>query len=175
GGEQRINTDATLSANVWYHVAVTLNGNTGILYLNGVQVGITNNMTLRPSSLGNTVNNYLGRSQYAGDAYLNSTFDEFRIYSVALSASEIAAPYALGPSDVLSDESPMMEMVSTPTDLTLTWSLESAGYTVQSRTNLLIGDWINVPSPSPQIVNGRWQVTLPVSAGTPETYYRLSK
>ncbi|HMP84739.1 MAG TPA: hypothetical protein PKA41_18760, partial [Verrucomicrobiota bacterium] len=175
GGEQRINTDTTLSANVWYHVAVTLNGNTGILYLNGIQVGITNNITLRPSSLGNTSNNWLGRSQYDNDAYLNSTFDEFRIYSVALSASEIAATYALGPNNVLSNESPGMEIVSNPTSLTLTWPLESAGYTVQSRTNLLSGNWVNVDSPQPQIVDGKWRLTLPVLDNAPEIYYRLFK
>jgi hypothetical protein len=44
---------------------VTLNGNTGILYLNGVAQGTNASMTLRPATLGNTVNNYLGRSQWA--------------------------------------------------------------------------------------------------------------
>ena len=46
-------------------------------------------MTLKPASLGNTTLNYIGKSQY-GDPYLNGQVDEFRIYSTALSASEVA-------------------------------------------------------------------------------------
>ena len=46
-------------------------------------------MTLKPSSLGNTTQNYIGKSQF-GDPYLNGQVDEFRIYSSALTASEVA-------------------------------------------------------------------------------------
>jgi glucuronoarabinoxylan endo-1,4-beta-xylanase len=35
GGEQQINGTSALSAGLWYHIAATLNGNTGILYVNG--------------------------------------------------------------------------------------------------------------------------------------------
>jgi hypothetical protein len=90
GGEQRINGSAALPTGVWKHLAVTLAGNTGRLYVDGVQVGQNTSMTLRPSSLGSTSNNWLGRSQYA-DPYLDGQLDEFRIYSRALSASEILA------------------------------------------------------------------------------------
>jgi len=55
----------------------------------GVQVGQNTSMTLSPSSLGNTTNNWIGRSQYASDAYLDGQVDGFRIYNRALSASEI--------------------------------------------------------------------------------------
>jgi glucuronoarabinoxylan endo-1,4-beta-xylanase len=176
GGEQRITAaTATMSAGIWYHVAVTLNDNTGTLYLNGVPVGTNSAMTLRPASLGQTVNNWLGRSQYAGDAYLNSTFDEFRIHSIPLSAAEIAAGYALGPNQLLSTESPALQLLATPTNVTLTWPLASAGYTVQSRTNLLLGNWSNVPAPAPQIIGGEWQVTLPRASAPGETFYRLAK
>ena len=75
----------------WHHVAVTLSGNTGRLYVDGVQVGQNTAMTLKPSSLGSTTKNWIGRSQYSGDAYLNGQIDEFRIYSRALSAAEILA------------------------------------------------------------------------------------
>jgi hypothetical protein len=59
--------------------------------------------------------------------------------------------------------------------LTLAWPLASAGFTVQSRTNLAIGNWVNVPSPPPQIIAGQWQVTLSVTPGSPATFYRLVK
>jgi hypothetical protein len=48
-------------------------------------------MSLTPSSLGATTQNYIGRSQYAADAYLNGRVDEFRIYDDALNAAEVAA------------------------------------------------------------------------------------
>lgn len=90
GGEQQINTTATLSTGVWHHVGVTLSGNTGVLYLDGAAVGTNNSMTLRPSTLGTTTQNYLGKSQWP-DPNLNGSIDDFRIYNRALSAAEITA------------------------------------------------------------------------------------
>ncbi|HEU0185818.1 MAG TPA: LamG-like jellyroll fold domain-containing protein [Blastocatellia bacterium] len=88
GAEQRINTNVTLATGVWTHLAVTLSGNTGVLYVNGVEAGRNSNMTLRPSSLGDTTQNWIGRSQYP-DPPLPGVFDDFRIYNLGLSASEI--------------------------------------------------------------------------------------
>ena len=72
-------------SNTWSHVAVTLSGTTGTLYVNGVAVATNTAMTLHPSSLGSTTNNWIGRSQYA-DPYLNAAVDDFQIYNRALSA-----------------------------------------------------------------------------------------
>lgn len=87
-GEQQLTGSAPLPAGVWSHVAVTLSGNTGTLYVNGVAVATNAAMTLRPSNLGATTNNWLGRSQFA-DPYFNGKVDEFRIYNRALSVAEI--------------------------------------------------------------------------------------
>ncbi len=174
GGEQQINGASALATGTWNHVVVTLSGNTGVLYLNGVPVGTNTAMTLKPSSLGNTSNNYLGKSQWA-DPYFNGLMDEFRIYSVALSPAEIAATYALGSSQLLSAASPTLTSSAAANNLTLSWPLTSAGFTVQSRTNLIVGNWVSVPSPAPQIIGGQWQVTLPTVVGTPLTFYRLLK
>jgi hypothetical protein len=176
GGEQQITGTSALNAGVWYHVAVTLNGNTGILYVNGAAVGTNNAMTLMPSSLGSTVNNYIGRSQYTADPYLNGVFDEFRIYNVALSPAEIAATDALGPNQILSTNSPQVAFSAvTDTGLTVTWPLTSAGFTLQATTNLISGSWTNVVSPSPQIIGNQWSLSLPRSGGADSTYYRLVK
>lgn len=98
--EQRIEGTAAFPATGWHHVAVTLNGSTGTLYVDGVQVGQNAAMTLTPSSLGTTTQNYIGKSQYA-DPYLNGRMDDFRIYSRALSASEVASLMVNSPAGLL--------------------------------------------------------------------------
>jgi fibronectin type 3 domain-containing protein len=91
-GEQVISGTSALPAGVWTHVAVTLSGNLGILYVNGLEVGRNTAFTLNPSSLGVTTQNYIGKSQWP-DPYLNGRVDEFRIYADALSAPEVAMLY----------------------------------------------------------------------------------
>ncbi|HSB02532.1 MAG TPA: arabinofuranosidase catalytic domain-containing protein [Anaerolineales bacterium] len=91
GAEQQITGSSALPTGVWTHVAVTKSGNTGTLYVNGSVVGTNNNMTLSPSSLGSTNQNWLGRSQYSADPFLNGRIDDFRIYNRALSASEVSS------------------------------------------------------------------------------------
>jgi fibronectin type 3 domain-containing protein/regulation of enolase protein 1 (concanavalin A-like superfamily) len=89
-GEQRIDAPSALTTGGWHHIAVTLSGSTGTLYVDGQQVGQNTAMTLRPSDLGATTQNWIGRSQY-NDPYLNGRVDDFRIYAGALNASDIAA------------------------------------------------------------------------------------
>jgi hypothetical protein len=89
--EQIIDGQAALPTGGWHHVAVTLNGATGTLYVDGAQVGQNTAMTLKPSDMGSTTQNWIGRSQFSADPYLNGRVDDFRIYNKALSASEVAA------------------------------------------------------------------------------------
>ena len=89
-GEQQLTGGGQLPLNTWSHVAVTLSGTTGTLYLNGTPVATNPNMTLHPSSLGNTNQNWIGRSQFSADPFLNSTVDDFQIYDHALSGADIA-------------------------------------------------------------------------------------
>ena len=86
GNEQQLSAPAPLPANQWSHLAVTLSGTTGTLYVNGVAVATNPNMTLSPSSLGATPNTWIGRSQYGADPLLNGTVDDFQIYDRGLSA-----------------------------------------------------------------------------------------
>jgi hypothetical protein len=90
--EQQLNYAAPFSTGEWHHVAVTLSGTTGTLYVDGVAVNTNTNMTYKPSSLGTTTQNYIGKSQF-NDPYLNGVVDEFRIYNRALTAPEINSVY----------------------------------------------------------------------------------
>ena len=89
GGEQQVTAAPQLPTG-WQHVAVTKSGSTATLYLNGQAVGTNTNVTLSPSSLGNTTNNWIGRSQY-GDPLLNGSVDDFQIYDNALSQEQVQA------------------------------------------------------------------------------------
>jgi rhamnogalacturonan endolyase len=89
--EQAIDSAVAVTTGVWFHIAVTLSGNTATLYINGVQQGINTGVTLRPLSLGATTANYIGKSQFSSDFYLNGAIDDFKIYGRALSAAEISA------------------------------------------------------------------------------------
>ncbi len=89
GAEQVIDKGDAIPSGAWTHVAVTLGGGTGILYVDGREVGRNIAMSLTLDSLGVTTQNYIGKSQYS-DPYLNGRVDDFRIYSDALSASDVA-------------------------------------------------------------------------------------
>ena len=88
-GEQQVNTSAPLTVGVWQHVAVTLRGSTATIYLNGAAVGTNTGVTLRPSSLGQSTNNFIGKSQFSADPALTASVDDFRIYSKGLTAAEV--------------------------------------------------------------------------------------
>jgi Concanavalin A-like lectin/glucanases superfamily len=90
GAEQQLNDSPSLPLGSWQHVAVTVTGSAGTLYLNGVAVAQNAAMTLTPSSLGTTTQNWIGRSQFSVDPFLDGKVDNFRIYSRALAASEVA-------------------------------------------------------------------------------------
>jgi alpha-L-arabinofuranosidase B-like protein/concanavalin A-like lectin/glucanase superfamily protein/lamin tail-like protein len=90
GAEQQLNAPGTLPLNTWSHVAVTLSGTTGTLYINGQPVATNTNMTLNPAALGATNNDWIGRSQFGADPFLAATVDDFQIYDHALSAADIA-------------------------------------------------------------------------------------
>ena len=97
GGEQGINSPSALTTGVWHHLAVTLSGTTGVLYIDGMAVGTNSSMTLNPSSLGSTTQNYIGKSQW-NDPNLTGAVDDFRIYARVLSGGEVAALSTFVPS-----------------------------------------------------------------------------
>jgi hypothetical protein len=89
GNEQITNHTAILPTG-WHHVAVTFDhaATTAKLMLDGVTVGTNTATSLTPSSLGNTTQNYLGKSQWA-DPYFTGALDDFRIYDETLTEADI--------------------------------------------------------------------------------------
>jgi hypothetical protein len=91
GGERQLTYGGqNFPLNQWSNVVVTVSGTTGRMYLNGTVVATNTNMTVKPSALGNTNRNYLGKSQYSDPAY-DGAIDDFAIYNRALSGPEVAA------------------------------------------------------------------------------------
>ena len=74
----------------WQHVAFTLEGNTGTIWLNGEPFAQNPAITQRAAGLGNSTQNWIGRSQFAADPLLDAAIDEFQIFDRALSQAELA-------------------------------------------------------------------------------------
>jgi hypothetical protein len=87
GSEQQLNT-TPLPIGVWTHVAVTITGDTGKLFVNGALVNTNAAMTINPVDV-DTKFNYLGKSQFA-DPLFNGRLDDVRISSSAFTDAEIA-------------------------------------------------------------------------------------
>ncbi|MGH3392778.1 MAG: LamG-like jellyroll fold domain-containing protein, partial [Actinomadura sp.] len=88
GAEQQITGGSALPIGEWVHLAVTLAGGTGTLYVNGQVAGTNTGMTLDGSDLGNPGNVWIGRSQYS-DPFLNASIDEFHVFNRGLSQAEV--------------------------------------------------------------------------------------
>jgi hypothetical protein len=89
--EEVIQGPAAIATLTWTHVAVVLGPSGGTLYVDGAAVGTNPSMTLRPADLGSTPYNYIGRSQFSDDPYLDGDIDDFRVYDRALSPEEVQA------------------------------------------------------------------------------------
>ena len=94
--EPGIDGQPALPVGEWHHLAVVLGPSGVVLYVDGQTAGPDASITLRPADLGSTPNNYIGRSQFSADAYLDGAVDEFRVYDRALSPQEIQS-LASGP------------------------------------------------------------------------------
>jgi len=170
-GEQGTAGGAALPLNTAVHFTAVYDPPAGYiaLYTNGVLQSINNGVT-DPLSVVSPVRAYIGRSLYFPDPYASITLDEFRIYNGAMSPDEIKATQIIGPDQVLTTNV-SLNAVMAGGNLTLSWPVAAAGFTLQSRASLTSGSWQTVSSPASQLVGGQWQVTIPNPAGT--VFYRL--
>ncbi|HVZ55755.1 MAG TPA: LamG-like jellyroll fold domain-containing protein [Chitinophagaceae bacterium] len=87
GTTNGVSGPANLVTGRWYHVAATLDASGHVaLYVDGVSVAtgtipVPNNVS--------RANCYIGKSNWSGDAYLNGTVDEMRIWNVARTQQQI--------------------------------------------------------------------------------------
>ncbi|MEW2399436.1 beta-L-arabinofuranosidase domain-containing protein [Streptomyces sp. NPDC046862] len=88
--EDVIDANAPLPVGRWTHVAITLGGGTGVLYLDGVEAGRNPAMVASPLLLGVTTRAYLGRSQNSTHPYLHGAVRDLRVHNRALTAPEVA-------------------------------------------------------------------------------------
>lgn len=93
GGSEQIVETAQLPAGRWVHLAVTLEGTTARLYVDGLLKAVNSAVTLNPSDFKPAVN-YIGDSQYSADPLFSGRLDDVRIYNYALPPERIAALYA---------------------------------------------------------------------------------
>ena len=129
GGFSDLDPEFTHVIGTQYHAAVVIDADGGgpsiatqTLYINGVPAPdggggpSTINSAHQLANL-NDVNNWLGRSNWTQDSSFGGSFNEFRIYDNALSASEVAQSSILGP-DALEGEAIFSVEVNTTTGQT---------------------------------------------------------
>jgi hypothetical protein len=98
GGFTALESELTITENVWYHVAGvysggTWNTNNCKLYLNGVEISLTNstNTTTTPSITDTTL--VLGSDGNSNSWDLDGSIANFRLYSKALNADQVKELY----------------------------------------------------------------------------------
>ncbi len=79
-----------LPRNQWVHVAVVFDATamSMSLYVDGELVGANENLNFLPMDMGETTQNYIGKSQWPDPLYVGS-IDELRIYDKALTPGEL--------------------------------------------------------------------------------------
>jgi len=80
----------TVSIKTWHHIAIVFAQPYLRYYLDGQLKSERDGLTFGPGGLGKTNQNWIGRSVYAADPYLTGMIDDFRVYTGALTAEQVA-------------------------------------------------------------------------------------
>jgi regulation of enolase protein 1 (concanavalin A-like superfamily) len=141
GAEDQTSAQMALPSG-WHNVTVVINAvnNTHTLYLDSEVVTELTNTRYVPSTLGQTTQNWLGRSQYP-DPYFAGSLDDFRIYNKAFTVDEVDL---LVPRFIVKRPQPADGGTVTSTTVTLSWL---AGHTADSH-HVYIGESLD------NVING---------------------
>ncbi len=148
-GEQVVNTRTTLPSD-WHHVAVVLEAATKTikLYQDGALVG-SGATQLLPKDMGNTTQNWLGKSQWP-DALYQGSLDEFRIYNRAMSQDEVANVMQGGVGfGVANTPGPADKAVNLLPDVSLSWKAGQLGQTHDVYFGTVADDVANATTATP--------------------------
>jgi regulation of enolase protein 1 (concanavalin A-like superfamily) len=117
--EQLVDSANRPTVGVEHHVVWTQDGNAQVakIYVDGALISENDSFTFTPATIGGTVNDWLGRSQF-NDPYFYGSIDEFRIYTAALSAQQVAQDYQLGPN--VSPQTGPVTITTQPTNTIVT-------------------------------------------------------
>ena len=126
-GEQNAAGTGNVSRGVWHQLTYTVTGSQARLYLDGVEVGANNAITVRPGDigLGRTIANYIGRSLYSGDRYFRGQIKNVSIWNRALGLGEVLK---LPGSDLVAPvTTATVPAVSTGRTVPVAWTASDAG------------------------------------------------
>lgn len=145
------------------------------LYTNGVLAAINNNVTITlASALGTDPLNYIGRSLYNNDPYIDASVDEFRIYNGPLTAGQVMADYALGANQLIGTSTNVSLSASmSGGSLVVSWPTTSALVTLLSSPTLGSGAVWTPVNVTYTVVGGNYRVILPTSSSA--QFFRLQK
>lgn len=87
-------TGIKLGTGFWKNIALTMEDQTLVLYVDGEAVYTLDNCGFTLADLGNVQMNYIGRSENKQSAFLNGLVDNFTVKSKAMTAEELADAYA---------------------------------------------------------------------------------
>ncbi len=152
--EQTVSKGAALGRGVWKQLAYSISGNTGTLYEDGVQIAQNTGLSLTPQAIEQTVANYIGRPAYSGDRYFKGKVSDFRLYSRALSAQEVAAVAAEDNAGTVSDDKAALSLGDT-SGVVANLTLPATGAS---------GSAISWESSNPAIVGADGKVVRPTDA-----------
>ena len=95
GGNQFVTGATTIGTRMHIVATYDISSSAWKLYKNGTQIASVPTL-LGPSTI-DDLNVWLGRSSWSADANSDATYDEFRSYDYALSASQVLGNYQAGP------------------------------------------------------------------------------
>ena len=146
-GESTVSANRRLPQGRWVNLAMVRRGDKGEIYLDG-ELLASAPVSIHPSELGMTTQNWLGRSPYGGDVMLKGArYASFSIYNQALADADVASLAAAADLETLNR--------ATDTEL-INETIEAAAFDFSK-----VRSDVNLPTRLPNGVTGVWTSSSP--------------